>query len=346
MFFSNKKYTRGGPSCPISLSIVSKNIVGFVFFISAIILFLASSGYSIAAADKEVGNIKNLKGTANILRESQKIDVRKNEPVFMIDTVKTFDKSRAKILFIDDSLLMIGENSSILVSENFKDTDRKSGNPVFTLIDGVLNIIVGKKGLEIHTPTAATGARGTSYLLWVDKNKTGMAVTEGRVEIRNLKDTAGDKVLVPAGKTTYVSEGNPPTSPKITPPDIVKTLYVKTLEEKERWGPVILRAKGSGVPPPSAVNPAQARLMALRAAKTEALRNLLEQAHGVTILSGSTIDDFVLKSDFIKSKVDAYIKGAWVAEERKLSDGSYEVDMEIGLGIGFRRMFLEQGSKN
>jgi hypothetical protein len=28
--------------------------------------------------------------------------------------------------------------------------------------------------------------------------------------------------------------------------------------------------------------------------------------------------------------------------ETQIRDGSFEVDMEIGLGIGFRRMFLEQ----
>jgi hypothetical protein len=106
--------------------------------------------------------------------------------------------------------------------------------------------------------------------------------------------------------------------------------------------PVILKAKGSAVPPPDVVSPAQARLMALRAAKVEALRNLLEQAYGVTIVSASTVRDFAIKNDSIQSRVDAFIKGAWVSEERLLSDGSYEVEMEIGLGIGFRRMFLEQ----
>ncbi len=319
------------------LSDTAKNII----FIFSALLFFLSQGFS-SAVDKEVGNIKDLKGTADILRAKEKIGVSKNKSVFMTDTVKTYENSRAKILFIDDSLIMIGENSSFLVTENFNNAERKNGTSVFNLIDGVMNIIVGKRGLEIHTPTSITAARGTSYLLWVEKNKTGVAVTEGRVEIRNALETVSDKQLIPAGKMSYVSEGKPPTSPVITPPEIVKVFYEKTLEEKERCGPVILSAKGSGIPPPSAVNSAQARLMALRAAKTEAMRNLLEQAHSVTILSDSTIEDFAVKNDLIKARVDSYIKGAWVAEERQMSDGSFEVDVEIGLGIGFRRMFLEQ----
>ncbi len=303
---------------------------------------LATAAPSSAGVKEKAGNIKDIKGSANIVRNKKDLNARKNKPVFKTDTVKTHEKSRVKILFIDDSLVMIGENSSFTVSDHFNQSNRNTRSSAFNLINGTINVIVGKKGLEIHTPTAMTAARGTSYLLWTEKNKTGIAVTEGRVEVRNSNQTVRDKKLVPAGRMTFVAQGKPPATPVFTPPETVKVMYENTLDEKERWGPVILRAKGSGIPPPSARNPAQARLMALRAAKTEALRNLLEQAQGVTILSGSSIEDFTLKSDFIKSKVDAFIKGAWISEERKMSDGSYEVDMEIGLGIGFRRMFLEK----
>lgn len=331
----NDKHKRGGFHCPFSSIRLSKTATGIIIFL-AVLFFLSPE--SSPATGKEVGNVKDRKGSASILRGENTLNARVNESVFKSDTVKTFEKSRIKILFIDDSLLMIGENSNLLVSEYLKGGKKTS---YFHLLDGLVNVIVGKKGMEIHTPTALTAARGTSYLLWTEQGKTGMAVTEGQVEIKNLKETVQGKFLVPAGQISYVAKGKPPTTPAITPPGIVKVLYEKTLEDKERWGPVILRAKGSGVPPPKAVNPAQARLMAIRAAKADALRNLLEQAHIVTILSDSTIGDFALKSDLIKSRVDSFIKGAWVSEERKMSDGSYEIDMEIGLGIGFRRMFLE-----
>jgi len=75
------------------------------------------------------------------------------------------------------------------------------------------------------------------------------------------------------------------------------------------------------------------------------MRNLLEQAYSVTIVSDSTVRDFV-KNDTIKARADGFIKGAWVSEEGLLADVSYEVEMEIGLGIGFRRMFLEKAEEN
>ncbi len=106
-----------------------------------------------------------------------------------------------------------------------------------------------------------------------------------------------------------------------------------------KWEPIVLRATGTGVPPSRAINPAQARLMAKRAAKMDALRNLLEQAYGVTISSSSSVRDFVLQNDSVRSRVDAYIKGAKIVDERYLQDGSVEVDMEIILGYDFRKIF-------
>jgi len=320
----------------------ASRLAGLAFVSGGIILF-ASAGGATAAAEKEVGNVKDMRGSASILREKQTVDARKNEPIFKDDTVKTSDKSKMKLLFIDDSLLMIGENSKVLISVHL---DKRGKTNVFNLVDGVVNVIVGKSGLEIHTPTTVSTARGTSYVVWVENDgaqKTGVAVSEGRVEVRNKEETLAEKVVVPAGKMSFVEKGKIPTPAVVAPPEVIQVLYKKTLEQEEIWGPVILRAKGSAIPPPDAISPAQARLMALRAAKVEALRNLLEQSYSVTIVSDSTVQDYVLKNDTIKAKVDGFIKGAWVSEERLLADGSYEVEMEIGLGIGFRRMLLEQG---
>lgn len=320
-----------------------RSFIAVIFSIASLLLF---AGDVFSAAEKEVGNVKDLRGSGSIMREKQTEDARKNDPVFRADTVKTLDKSKMKLLFVDDSLLMIGENSKVVISTHI---DKKGKTNVFNLLDGTVNVIVGKSGLEIHTPTSVSTARGTSYVVWVENDgtqKTGVAVSEGRVEVRNREETVSEKIVVPAGRMSFVEKGKIPTPAVVAPPEVIQVLYRKTLEQQEIWGPVILRAKGSAIPPPNITNPAQARLMTLRAAKVEALRNLLEQAQGVTIISDSTIKDFVTKSDMIKSRVEAFIKGAWVSEERLLADGSYEVEMEIGLGIGFRRMFLEKAGEN
>ncbi len=306
-----------------------------IFNTSAAVLLLVFSGAA-TATGKGVGNVKGMRGRADLLRGGQAVDLREDDPVYRADVVKTFEGSRVKILFIDDSLVMIGEKTVFEVAGHLK----KKGS-LFRLMSGVMNVIVGRRGLEVHTPTAVTAARGTSFVLWVEKGVTGVAVTEGRVRFSNVEPGIGGERLIPAGRTSYVEVGKPPVVAVRTHPDLIKRYYEQTLEPEERWGPVILRATGSGAPPPGARSPAQARLMALRVAKLDALRELLEQAYGVTIAAGSTVRDFALGDDLVRSRVDAFIKGAWVAEERLLADGTVEVDMEIALGIGFRRMLLD-----
>lgn len=114
---------------------------------------------------------------------------------------------------------------------------------------------------------------------------------------------------------------------------------VQETQPRDEWVPIKISAKGGGAPPPNAVNQAQARLMTERAAKVDAMRNLLEQAYGVTISSNTTVRDFITQNDTIRARVDAFIKGAKVIDTRYLSDGSAEVEMEIILGYEFRRIF-------
>jgi hypothetical protein len=110
-------------------------------------------------------------------------------------------------------------------------------------------------------------------------------------------------------------------------------------EPKGEWVPIKLTAKGNGASPPSAVNPAQARLMTERAAKMDAMRNLLEQINGVYITSKTKVKDFVTQSDTIKAKVEGYVQNARVINTNYLKDGSIEVEIEVTLGQEFRRIF-------
>ncbi len=101
-----------------------------------------------------------------------------------------------------------------------------------------------------------------------------------------------------------------------------------------------IRAKGNGVEPndPS-MSSAERSLMAKRAAKLDALRNLLEQVYGVRITSDTTVRNFVTQSDDMRARVNAFVQGARVVSERALGDGSYEVEVEIEMEP-LRRMFI------
>ncbi len=100
-----------------------------------------------------------------------------------------------------------------------------------------------------------------------------------------------------------------------------------------------LRAKGYGVEPDDpAMSPVEKALMGKRAAKIDAMRNLTEQIMGVRITSDSVVQDFVTQSDDTRARVNDFIRGATVISEKKLPDGSYEVEIEVEI-VPLRNIF-------
>lgn len=91
----------------------------------------------------------------------------------------------------------------------------------------------------------------------------------------------------------------------------------------------VFRAIGRGAPPEDAVNEAQANLLAQRAAKLDACRNLLESVKGVFITSNTKVEDFITTEDKIESVVEGLLQGVVVDKEEKMSDGSWEVEVYL-----------------
>lgn len=96
------------------------------------------------------------------------------------------------------------------------------------------------------------------------------------------------------------------------------------------WKQGVVEAVGTGVPPYEAY-PAQARAMAKRAAVVDAQRNLLEAIHGVQVTAETTVQNFAIADDTIKTKVSGIVKGAKIVHEQQFADGTYQIIMRINL---------------
>ena len=90
-----------------------------------------------------------------------------------------------------------------------------------------------------------------------------------------------------------------------------------------------INAIGIGFVPTNAVNAGQARRMALRIAKQDALRQLIEIVNGVTLTSETTMSGAMV-DDVINTKVRGFIRGArQVGQPKYLSDTSVEVEFTV-----------------
>jgi hypothetical protein len=177
--------------------------------VSVMILFLIFGLSGIVLAEDNVGSMVAIKGKAIIDRDNKAIEAKVKDKIFMRDTVSTGEDSRAKMLFIDDSVITLGEKSKVSVREVIY-SKHKMGSTIFDLIDGKMRAIVGKTNFEVHTPTAVAAARGTIVLgetgIIDGKKFVRFVCYEGELIIkdpnsnRTIKLTAGMEVTIVEGE--------------------------------------------------------------------------------------------------------------------------------------------------
>lgn len=106
------------------------------------------------------------------------------------------------------------------------------------------------------------------------------------------------------------------------------------------WSGLRVSAEGLGAPPVSAVNAAQARAMAQRAAVTVARRNLLEVVKGVRIDSATLVANAMVTDDRIVNQVEGFIQGSTVDEVQTLPDGTVKTSVSLPLTGDLARLLL------
>lgn len=102
--------------------------------------------------------------------------------------------------------------------------------------------------------------------------------------------------------------------------------------------PVVIRASGFGTyenPETDRADPRK-RLLARRASRLDAWRNLAEQVYGSAVYGGTTVRDYVLQNDRFRVYVDTHIRGARVVDVKETADGIVETVMELELDPAFR----------
>jgi hypothetical protein len=110
------------------------------------------------------------------------------------------------------------------------------------------------------------------------------------------------------------------------------------------WTKNVVTATGFGAPPANAVNAAQARAMAERAAFLVATRNLLETIKGIRVDSATLVENMMVSSDVIKTEVSGFVQGAQIIKKQVSPDGSVMVTVAMKLTGDFSNAFLPQSS--
>ncbi len=108
--------------------------------------------------------------------------------------------------------------------------------------------------------------------------------------------------------------------------------FVQTLAHgKINWTENFVYVTGSAAPDLQAKNVAAARLGTERAAKLDAMRNMLELIKGVTVTGSTTIQNGMETSLDVKSQVDGTIQGMEIVDTKYYADGGVDIIMKAPL---------------
>ena len=191
------------------------------------ILFAILGTSNKAFALEGIGTVVAIRNKAVIERDKKQADAKLKDSILLNDTVLTFEGSRAKMLFIDDSVLTMGEKSRVVIKEFVSGKD-KEGKSVFNLIDGKMRSVVGRSGFEVHTPSAVAAARGTVILfetgIQSGRQLTTIISLEGTVSAASSDPGVVGSVILTPGMITTVFEHEIPAPPVIAPPAEVERL--------------------------------------------------------------------------------------------------------------------------
>ena len=205
----------------------------------SIILF-STSAYG------SIGNVVKHKGNASVERSGEKSVLKKGSDIEFKDNVRTGDGDIG-ITFVDETNVAVSPHSSLIIDEFIYDPNSKTGSKL------VMNIALGtvryasgniaklsNQNVDIRTPTARIGVRGTAFSMTVDEigksliillpNKDG---TVGEIEVES---GAGLVIMNQAFQATTVgvSEGKPskPVILDLTLDQINNLLIIKPPKEK------------------------------------------------------------------------------------------------------------------
>jgi len=127
--------------------------------------------------------------------------------VSLYETLETADNGALKIDFVDDTVLHLGGSAKVTVDEMIFDPDSKQGSAVVKLATGTFFWVSGhmanKQGVQIETPVATIGIRGTEFSVNVDgSGKTSVSVISGEVKITSK--LTGRSQIIPQGKNASI----------------------------------------------------------------------------------------------------------------------------------------------
>lgn len=172
--------------------------------------------------------------------EPRMLPVKLHDEVMFRDVIQTDKESRTKAFFQDDSILTVGENSRVEITEYIYDPQANLRRSVVKVMQGQVRALVSKvfksngSRFEVHTPSAVAAARGTYFTVWHENGQSGIINVgeSGRVEFTS----GGVTVAVDPGQFSLAEHGKAPSLPAVHGLGLTNTAQSEQAQVTKRDG--------------------------------------------------------------------------------------------------------------
>lgn len=184
--------------------------------IALLILLALWSGPAPAQESRSIGRVDALLGDCTVVRfgESGARTLGVGAEVYEGDRVRTDAGARLKLLFVDGTVVQLGERTDLVLDWFLYAPGANSQSALLRVSAGIFRVILElmlpRAAFEVQTATAVASVRGTDWITEVTPEATAIVALDGRVAVRNIEPVAGEVVLGP-GEGTTVNAGAPPT---------------------------------------------------------------------------------------------------------------------------------------
>jgi len=184
-----------------------------------VILLLSAHG----ARAQEVGTVAIAQGTAEIGRAGTSTPAAVGMAVMRGDELRTGSPGQLRVVFQDNSVLNLAEDTRIVVDEQVFAPDQGRFWSTVRMLQGKVRAAVSDyyrqpgAAYELETPTAVAGVRGTMFTVSYDPAAASTEVVgiDGIVEVRSLAERMKEGVYVAPEESTTVIRGGEPTAPQL-----------------------------------------------------------------------------------------------------------------------------------
>jgi len=176
-----------------------------------LLALLLIATFNVQASAESIGGVLEQSGTvAQIQRDRENIPAILDESIASMDEVET-KNGRLKIKFVDDTLVSLTEHTYMVIDEYVYDPNPSKSKMALNFVSGTARFATGGLGLvpreniQIQTPTASIGIRGTDFTTTVDELGRSLVIL---LPDENCTDKVKlEEGCAPSGSITVTNDG-------------------------------------------------------------------------------------------------------------------------------------------